>query len=82
MAVGGLIDLIVRDLQARFPYGRVVKKPNGSIALLIDTNGLKRILAEAIAKSRKNQRADVNTLMSFMDIAIRGNYIEISIKLL
>jgi len=82
MRVGGLIDLIVRDLQAKFPYGRIVKKSNGSIALLIDTNGLRRILAEAIARSRRNQRVDISTLMSFIDVEIKGNYIEISLKLL
>ena len=82
MNVGSLIDIIVQQLQAKIPYGRIVKKPNGSIAIQMDSNGLKRLLIEASARSNPNRRADIEMMMRFMNIEIKNGFIEISIKLI
>jgi len=79
MGVRGILDVLLAQLQSRMRYGKIVRKEEGTISILLTSEDLKRMFAESVA--RRTPNLPTGDLMRMINVSIKENYIEVSIRL-
>jgi len=77
--VSGLIDMLIVQIQQRMKYGRIVKKGNNAIALLLTKDDLKRMFTDAMVRKPANPM--MPSVDKFIEVDIKNNIVEVSVRL-
>ena len=78
--VGGLIDVLIAKVGERLKYGKIIRKDSSTITLLLNKDDLKRMFKDSM--SSKNPNPMLGGIDKFIDVDIKNNMVEVSIKIM